>query len=446
VNGRRDRGVADPHFTQPKQVDPASQRLHAEGHGGDAGLFVHGRVERDIGRRHIEGEVEHLETQPERRANLVDRRPARGEVLQHLPRNGLGIGGHPLGDNAVIGREDTDQRAIDRGLRRGLPRRQPFDNAFEPAEAAQRLGEFSVAPAHLDDGLVIRTRELRQQGANIVEREAGQAGNHGVSCCPMGFTLSTFALWAAAGHGKPMPPRIDDRPGTARVPFHVMLAQAVRFLSRIPVPRLPGEVDPHQPPDLASGAGVLPLAGVVIGAVGGVTMALAVGVLHLPALAAAALAVGSLVLVTGALHEDGLADTADGLGGGASPSRRLAIMSDSRVGAFGATAIGLSLILRVSLLAGLAGGMGTSVGFVVVAAAAVSRVGALAPLWMLPAAKTEGRSAAAAPAMASWRWRSAARWPSRWRCSDGGSGSRMFWRPAGRPSSPCCRSRPWRGG
>jgi adenosylcobinamide-GDP ribazoletransferase len=191
-----------------------------------------------------------------------------------------------------------------------------------------------------------------------------------------------------------MAPRIDDRSGTARVSFPMLLAQAVRFLSRIPVPRLPGEVDPHQPPDLARGGGVLPLAGVVIGAVGGLTMALAVGVLHLPALAAAALAVGSLVLVTGGLHEDGLADTADGLGGGSSPARRLAIMSDSQIGAYGATAIGLSLILRVSLLAGLAGDMGASVGFVVVAAAAVSRAGALAPLWLLPAAKAEGRSAA----------------------------------------------------
>ena len=61
-----------------------------------------------------------------------------------------------------------------------------------------------------------------------------------------------------------------------------------------------------------------------------------------------ALAVTALALTTGAFHEDGLADSADGLFGGQTPERRLEIMKDSRVGSYGAIAIGLSLLLRVA--------------------------------------------------------------------------------------------------
>ena len=61
----------------------------------------------------------------------------------------------------------------------------------------------------------------------------------------------------------------------------------------------------------------------------------------------AGFAVLALVLTTGALHEDGLADLADGFGGGATREAKLAILRDSRIGSYGAIAIGLSLILRV---------------------------------------------------------------------------------------------------
>ena len=41
------------------------------------------------------------------------------------------------------------------------------------------------------------------------------------------------------------------------------------------------------------------------------------------------------LLLTGAFHEDGLADMADGVGGGFTIERRLAIMKDSRLGTYG---------------------------------------------------------------------------------------------------------------
>jgi len=53
----------------------------------------------------------------------------------------------------------------------------------------------------------------------------------------------------------------------------------------------------------------------------------------------AMLSIATQALVTGALHEDGLADIADGFGGGATSKRKLEIMKDSSVGAFGAVAV-----------------------------------------------------------------------------------------------------------
>ncbi|WP_293865160.1 adenosylcobinamide-GDP ribazoletransferase [uncultured Alsobacter sp.] len=187
-------------------------------------------------------------------------------------------------------------------------------------------------------------------------------------------------------------------PGAGQAPLSgpgllVEVAQCLRFYSRLPVPRLPGEADPHAVPDFTRIPRALPLAGAVIGLVGALVLALALA-LRLPPAAAAALAVAALVLATGAFHEDGLADTADGFGGGRTVQRRLEIMSDSRVGTYGATAIGLSLILRVTLVAAIAERLGAGpAGLALVAVASATRVIALAPLWLLPPAKPDGRSA-----------------------------------------------------
>jgi adenosylcobinamide-GDP ribazoletransferase len=66
---------------------------------------------------------------------------------------------------------------------------------------------------------------------------------------------------------------------------------------------------------------------------------------------AALLAVAAGALMSGALHEDGLADTADAFGGGWTVEKRLAIMKDSRIGTYGALALGFGCLLRVVALA-----------------------------------------------------------------------------------------------
>jgi adenosylcobinamide-GDP ribazoletransferase len=125
---------------------------------------------------------------------------------------------------------------------------------------------------------------------------------------------------------------------------------ALQFLTRVPVPAWVDR-DGWQPDWLNSAVRHFPLVGALVGAVGA---AVALGAQLLwPPLIAATLAVASTLWLTVAFHEDGLADTFDALLGAAPRERALAIMKDSRIGTYGAAALGLSLLLRVLLLTGL---------------------------------------------------------------------------------------------
>jgi len=123
-----------------------------------------------------------------------------------------------------------------------------------------------------------------------------------------------------------------------------LLLTAVQFLTRIPVPALKG----WRPDWIARSARYFPLVGGGVGLICALVLIAASAAWGgvLPAL----LAVGVGVLITGAFHEDGLADTADGLGGGQSRERRLEIMKDSRIGTYGALALGLTLAVKVATL------------------------------------------------------------------------------------------------
>jgi adenosylcobinamide-GDP ribazoletransferase len=92
-----------------------------------------------------------------------------------------------------------------------------------------------------------------------------------------------------------------------------------------------------------------PVVGIAVGAIVGLVW-WAAGRLW-PAAVAATLAVAADAIVTGCLHLDGVADAADGLLPSVERSRRLAIMADPRVGAFGAVALVLVLFTRTASLA-----------------------------------------------------------------------------------------------
>lgn len=91
---------------------------------------------------------------------------------------------------------------------------------------------------------------------------------------------------------------------------------------------------------------------VLVGAVVGGLLAIAhllLQSLNVPVMVASGLIVSLWILLTGGLHLDGAMDSADGL---AVPdkTRRLSVMADSRVGAFGAIAAVMLLLLKVMSL------------------------------------------------------------------------------------------------
>lgn len=177
--------------------------------------------------------------------------------------------------------------------------------------------------------------------------------------------------------------------------------RCLRFYSRLPVPVLPWENDPHRPPDFETMPRLVPIAGAVIGTVGAAMLLLAEA-LGLGNSIAAALSVATLTLATGAFHEDGLADTADGFGGGATPAGRLEIMKDSRIGAFGGAALILAYALRIAALAELISRLGPWTSAVaVILVAASSRTAGLILMTLIPPARMAGWSYAVG--QPSWR-------------------------------------------
>ncbi|MAM68267.1 MAG: adenosylcobinamide-GDP ribazoletransferase [Rhodospirillaceae bacterium] len=156
---------------------------------------------------------------------------------------------------------------------------------------------------------------------------------------------------------------------------------SVLFLTRVPAPSWPNAA--NRP--LANSMWAFPVAGAAAAVIAGAAYAIA-DALGLPLIVAGLLAVAALIFVTGALHEDGLADTADGIGGGHDEEARLEIMSDSRIGAYGAIALVVSVAGRAALLASIAQPL--FVLGALVAAAAVSR----AALPMMMALDTPAKS------------------------------------------------------
>ena len=172
------------------------------------------------------------------------------------------------------------------------------------------------------------------------------------------------------------------------------LVASLRLFSRLPLPDLAFEASPRGAPDLSRLARAVPVAGALLAAISALALTVA-DVAGLPPLVCAGLAVGAQLLISGALHEDGLADVADGFGGGATRERKLEIMRDSRVGAYGAAALALSLLLRVGALGALLEhGLGDAAAGMILAGAA-SRAAALAPLALLPPARPDGLGAEA---------------------------------------------------
>jgi adenosylcobinamide-GDP ribazoletransferase len=103
--------------------------------------------------------------------------------------------------------------------------------------------------------------------------------------------------------------------------------------------------------ELGQAVGFFPMVGL---ALGGVLYVLEIGLrLIFPAPVVAIMILVAWVLLTRALHFDGFLDTCDGLFGGSTSERRLEIMRDSHVGAFGVAGGGLLLLAKYAAIVSL---------------------------------------------------------------------------------------------
>ena len=158
-----------------------------------------------------------------------------------------------------------------------------------------------------------------------------------------------------------------------------------------------GPAKPLDTGEVAEAGWALPVAGLVVALIGAIVYAIARRI-GLPSDPAAVLALAATVLVTGAIHEDGLADTADGLGGGKSREQKLEIMRDSRIGTYGACALGLSILARWSALTNIAEPASVATALVVAHVAARAQLPVF--MWLIPPARSDGLSAGAGQASA----------------------------------------------
>jgi len=145
---------------------------------------------------------------------------------------------------------------------------------------------------------------------------------------------------------------------------------ALVFLTRVPVGGFPYSTE-----EWRWASAWFPLVGLVVG---GVCAAVWWLVAPLGPWVAAITVLVVSILLTGAFHEDGLADTADALGGAYDRAKIFVILKDSRVGAFGALALVISIAFRLVLLARL----GSAAPAALLLAHCLARVG---PVWLMVA-------------------------------------------------------------
>lgn len=168
-------------------------------------------------------------------------------------------------------------------------------------------------------------------------------------------------------------------------------ASAVAFLTVVPLGR-------HSPRSrrLGPAAAWFPLVGGAVGlAAGGVRAGAEPLVGAVPA---TVLAVIAGVVLTGGLHQDGLADCADGLGARGGLERRLEVMRDPVVGAFGVLALVAWALLVVTSVGSLTTGRAA---IALVAAGALGRLAAVGHALACRPARADGLSAGFSPSGAA---------------------------------------------
>jgi adenosylcobinamide-GDP ribazoletransferase len=165
------------------------------------------------------------------------------------------------------------------------------------------------------------------------------------------------------------------------MPVARALAVAFGFLTRLPLRA--AEAGPR---DMGRSVAFFPVPGLALGAILAAAAHAARG--RLAPAVAAGLLTALLAWLTGGLHLDGVADVFDGLSGGhRDPGRVLAIMRDARIGAHGAAALVLVVLVKALALAPL---VERGDAWALLAFPAVARLAAVPLVVFFPYARPEG--------------------------------------------------------
>jgi adenosylcobinamide-GDP ribazoletransferase len=121
---------------------------------------------------------------------------------------------------------------------------------------------------------------------------------------------------------------------------------ALLFLTRLPLPQV--KLDEKK---IASALPFFPLAGGVIGGI--LTLIYIFGSAILPKQVLAGIIVIMNIIITGGMHLDGLADTLDGLFCFGDREKKLTVMRDSRIGAYGVIGLVSVILLKYLLISSL---------------------------------------------------------------------------------------------
>jgi adenosylcobinamide-GDP ribazoletransferase len=154
---------------------------------------------------------------------------------------------------------------------------------------------------------------------------------------------------------------------------------AVQFFTRIPVTGSLARWVGFEPSWISRATRFFPLVGLLVAVCMSLFFWLALQITVHGVALALTLAFG--ILLTGAFHEDGFADFCDGFGGGQNPEKIVEIMRDSRVGAYGAIAVAILMLIKY---AGLWGKPLLSVVVALCFAHVVSRAAAVIIMTVLP--------------------------------------------------------------
>lgn len=167
-----------------------------------------------------------------------------------------------------------------------------------------------------------------------------------------------------------------------------VFAAAWRFLTVFPFPLLsPG---PDEAALLSRALAAFPVVGAALGLCCAGCVWLIAGVL--PVGVAAVVAVALLAGCSAGLHLDGIADSADGLlSPGRSREKILEVMRDSRIGAHGAVAVTLILLLKAASLSSLPP---TEMALTVFVMPIAGRAAMAFPICLLPYARADGLGSA----------------------------------------------------